>query len=68
MKKKEVVVVQPQNRGKCDGHYRIHKPNECFGKSKRKAEGPKEDDMKKLKLADALQAITDSLDDEERWE
>jgi hypothetical protein len=58
--------------GKCEGHWRVHKPSECEGRShkfvaKHQSGAPAQDksSSKKLKLAHAISAIQDGTDEEE---
>jgi hypothetical protein len=57
--------------GKCDGHWRVHKPSKCEGRShkflgtKHQSDDAKDKtNSKKLKLAQAISAIQDDSDDE----
>jgi hypothetical protein len=58
--------------GKCDGHWRVHKPSKCEGRShkflgtKHQSDDAAKDktNSKKLKLAQAISAIQDDSDDE----
>jgi hypothetical protein len=57
--------------GKCDGHWRVHKPSKCEGRShkllgaKRQSDDAKDKtNSKKPKLAQAISAIQDDSDDE----
>jgi hypothetical protein len=58
--------------GKCEGHWRVHKPSECEGRShkfvaKHQSGAPAQDksSSKKLKLAHAISAIQDGTDEDE---
>jgi hypothetical protein len=58
--------------GKCEGHWRVHKPSKCEGKSfkfsgeKHQKDEPKaKSSSKKLKLASAISAIQDGSDNAE---
>ncbi len=56
--------------GKCDGHWRVHKPSKCEGKShkfsggKHTADDDKKTGSKKLKLAHAISAIQDGSEED----
>jgi hypothetical protein len=57
--------------GKCEGHWRVHKPSTCEGRA-HKFEGkhqsgaaPDKSSSKKLKLAQAISAIQDGSDEDE---
>lgn len=58
--------------GKCNGHYRVHKPSQCKGITQKKSADKKRDGSKddveakkKLKISKALEAL---IDDEDLWE
>jgi hypothetical protein len=58
--------------GKCDGHWRVHKPSKCEGRAHKFQDGKHQNDgakdksssSKKLKLAHAISAIQEGSDDE----
>jgi hypothetical protein len=60
----------PETGGKCEGNWRIHTPKECKGTATKSAGKKKSEDgsntgsNKKLKLAQALQAIQASSEDD----
>ncbi len=58
--------------GKCDGHWRVHKPSKCEGRAHKFKDGKLQSDStkdksssKKLKLAQAISAIQDGSDEDE---
>jgi hypothetical protein len=57
--------------GKCNGHWRVHKPSKCEGRAHKFSGNKHQNDAtkdktssKKLKLANAISAIQDGSDDE----
>jgi hypothetical protein len=68
---KDWWYCSPETGGKCDGHWRVHQPSKCEGRShKFSGEKHHKDDAKgkssskKLKLAHAISAIQDGSDTE----
>ena len=57
---KQWWFCHPDTGGKCDGEYRRHKPSECEGKSflTKNKKAPPKNQEKKLKIAEALAAVT----------
>jgi hypothetical protein len=68
---KDWWYCSPETGGKCDGHWRVHKPSKCEGRSHKfsgekhpKDEAKGKSSSKKLKLAHAISAIQDGSDRE----
>ena len=68
--KKDWYWCSPETGGKCNGHWRVHKPSKCegrahkFGEKHQTGAAKGQSEKKKLKLAQAISAIQDGSDEE----